>query len=307
MKCTIIGGGGFLGSHLCEHLIEQGHRVNVFESPKARYLEMIKSLGAEIFLGDFLNPTDLKSGITNCDVLFHLVSTTDPKKSNDDPAYDIQSNLVGSVNLLSEIVKKSIGKIIFASSGGTVYGIPQETPIKENHETNPISSYGITKLAIEKYLALFERLYSQDYTVLRIANAYGERQPVHGSQGVIGAFLEKAIEKQQVEIWGEGNQIRDFVYAKDITTAMEKAMTYTGEQRVLNIGSGEGHSINDILRTIETVIHASLAVKYLPARQFDVPVNVLDSSAAMKNLNWQPVTRLPEGIERSYRWMLIHS
>lgn len=306
MNCTILGGGGFLGSHLCEHLISHGHKVKVIESPRARYLDQIKALGAEIFIGDIFNPADMHSGITNCDVLFHLVSTTDPKRSNDDPIFDIETNLVGSVNLLSEIVKKHVGKIIFASSGGTVYGIPKEIPIKEDHETNPISSYGIVKLTVEKYLALFERLYGQDYTILRVANAYGERQPVHGSQGVIGAFLEKAIEGRQVEIWGKGDQIRDFVYAKDITDAMEKAMTYTREQKIFNIGSGEGHSINDILRSIEGIIGTPLKVVYLPGRQFDVPVNILDNTAAMTSLDWHPRTTLSEGIERSYRWMLAN-
>lgn len=306
MKCTIFGGGGFLGSHLCEHLIECGHSVRVFESPNARYLGMIKDLGAEIILGDFLNPADLDAGITDSDVFFHLVSTTDPKKSNDDPAYDVETNVVGTINLLLKIVKGRVGKVIFASSGGTVYGLPQEIPIREDHETNPISSYGITKLTVEKYLALFNRLYGLDYCVLRVANAYGERQPMQGSQGVIGAFLYKAIHKQEVEIWGEGNQIRDFIYAKDIAAAFEKVMTYSGEQKVMNIGSGDGYSINDILHTIEQTIKAPLNVKYLPGRQFDVPINILDSTLAMKNLDWQPRISLPEGIARSYQWMLLH-
>ncbi len=305
MKCTIIGGGGFIGSHLCEELIFHGHKVEVFDRKEAKYLDHVTSLGAQVFIGDFLNSNDLRKGISTCDVIYHLASTTVPKTSNDNFVFDVESNVIGTLNLLSEVTKKGIKKIVFPSSGGTVYGIPKEIPINEGHDTNPICSYGISKLCIEKYLKLFYSTYGLDYCVLRIANSYGERQPVTGSQGVISIFLREAITHKEIEVWGDGTQIRDYIYVKDIASAMVKAAAYDGEEKVLNIGTGKGHSLLDIVLFIKELINAPFEIKYLSKREFDVPINILDISLAEENLNWEPLISLREGIERIYKWMLI--
>jgi UDP-glucose 4-epimerase len=303
MKIFVLGGGGFLGSHICEALLNNQHEVTVFDQPQARFLQLCRLKGAKIVTGNFLNTDDLGSALADCDVLYHLVSTTVPQSSNDNPQKDIESNLIGTVQLLELARKSGVKKVIFSSSGGTVYGIPQEIPIRENHPTKPISSYGIVKLAIEKYLHLYWLLYGLDYCVLRISNVYGERQPMNETQGIMGTFLGKAISGEPIQIWGDGSIIRDYVYVEDVARAFQMAATLTDECTVINIGSGEGQSVNNIVSQIENITGHLLQVKHLPSRPFDVPSNVLDISLAKTILKWQPEINLLEGLSRTYDWM----
>ena len=303
MKVVIMGGGGFLGSHLVETLLANGQDVRVFDRPGARYLEYSSQRGANILTGNFLDPNDVGKALSDCDVVYHLVSATVPQTSNENPRYDVEANLIGTLQLLEQMRSAHVKKIIFPSSGGTVYGIPQEIPIKESHPTDPISSYGITKLAIEKYLHLYWTLYGLDYCILRIANAYGARQPITQTQGAIAAFLGKAASKEEILIWGDGSVLRDYVYAGDIARAFLQATDYQGELKVFNIGSGHGNSLNDIIGAIENILQVPLQVKYLPGRPFDVPINVLDITRAKLHLNWEPKVRLEEGILSAFDWM----
>jgi len=302
MKCLVLGGGGFIGSHLVESLIEAGHQVTVFDRPSARYLYKYKNQGAITVMGDFLDIHNIQEALIGCDIVYHLVSATVPQTSNDNPGYDIDANVIGTVRFLDEARKANVKKIVYASSGGTVYGIPQEIPIKENHPTDPTSSYGICKLAIEKYLHLYWVLYGIDYCILRVSNAYGPRQPITDTQGVIPSFLNKVFQGAELEIWGDGSIIRDYIYIDDIVSAMVKSSTYHGEHKIFNIGAGEGHSINDIINSLEQVFRQPLNLKYLPPRKFDVPLNILDISRAKKHLEWRPVVGLQDGIFRTYEW-----
>lgn len=303
MKALIIGGGGFLGSHLAEALLANGQEVRIFDQPSARYLDYSSQQGAKIVTGNFLDPNAVGDAISDCDLIYHLVSATVPQTSNENPRYDVEVNLIGTLQLLEQMRKSNVKKIIFSSSGGTVYGIPQEIPIKESHPTEPISSYGITKLAIEKYLHLYWTLYRMDYCILRISNAYGARQPITTTQGAIAAFLGKVAGKEEIIIWGDGTVLRDYVYASDIANAFYQASLYQGESRVFNIGSGHGHSLNDIIAAIENITGLPLQVKYLPGRPFDVPVNVLDITRAKSHLGWEPKVRLEEGVLSAWEWM----
>jgi UDP-glucose 4-epimerase len=241
--------------------------------------------------------------LTDCEVVYHLVSATVPQTSNENPTLDVESNVLGTLRLLAAAREAQVKKIVFASSGGTVYGIPKEIPIKESHPTNPTSSYGITKLTIEKYLYLYSILYGLNYCILRIANAYGERQPVTGTQGVIGAFLDKALHNSEIKVWGDGSIMRDYTYIGDIVSAFVKAGTYEGDPRVFNIGAGQGHSVNDIINIIEQVIQRPLETNYMSGRVFDIPVNILDISRAKMYLHWQPTVGLLEGISRTFEWL----
>jgi UDP-glucose 4-epimerase len=303
MKVLILGGGGFLGSHLAEILLAHDQDVCIFDMPSARYLEYSRQHGANIVTGNFLDPKAVGDAISDCDVVYHLVSATVPQTSNENPRYDVEANLIGTLQLLEQMRNAHVKKIVFSSSGGTVYGIPQEIPIKESHPTNPISSYGIVKLAIEKYLHLYWTLYGMDYCVLRISNAYGARQPITPTQGAIAAFLGKAAAKEEIVIWGDGTILRDYIYASDIAHAFLQASRYQGELKVFNIGSGHGHSLKDIIGAIENITQVPLEVKYLPGRRFDVPVNVLDISRAKAHLGWEPKVRLEEGILFAFEWM----
>jgi UDP-glucose 4-epimerase len=302
MNCLVLGGNGFIGSHLVDQLLAEGHKVRVFDKNEEYYRKPLASVDYQY--GDFGNRGLLMEALANIDVVFHLISTTLPKTSNDDPAFDVQSNVIETLFLLEQCITQKVKKIIFISSGGTVYGNPSVLPIPENSPTEPECSYGITKLTIEKYLYLYRFLHGLDYCVLRLANAYGERQRPTATQGVIPVFLERALRNDEIVVWGDGSVIRDYVYVTDIASALLKALTYSGDTKVFNIGSGEQYSLNEVIQLIEHVTGQPLKVKYTEGRSFDVPINVLDVSRAKSFLNWTPTVSLSEGIARMYAWML---
>lgn len=302
MNCLVLGGNGFIGSHLVDQLLAEGHTVRVFDKYAEYYRKPLPAVDYQY--GDFGNRGLLMEALTGIDVVFHLISTTLPKTSNDDPAFDVQSNVVETVFLLEQCMARQVKKIIFISSGGTVYGKPSTLPIPENSPTDPECSYGITKLAIEKYLYLFWYLHGLDYTILRLANAYGERQRPTATQGAIPVFLERAMRNDEIVVWGNGSVVRDYIHVKDIAHALLKALTYSGENKIFNIGSGQGHSLNEVIDVIEKVTGQALRVKYADARSFDVPINVLDISSARDYLQWEPTVSLFEGITRMHTWIL---
>lgn len=304
MKCLVLGGGGFMGSHLSKALLEQGHAVRIFERPNLRPVQVLPDgKDLEWVEGDFLNEEDMIRAVAGCPIIFHLISTTLPKSSNDNPVYDVESNLVGTLYMLEAARKAGVRKVLFASSGGTVYGIPKEVPIKESHPTDPVCSYGIGKLAIEKYLHLYHALHGLDYCVLRIGNPYGEGQRATAAQGAVAVFLNKALHGEVIEIWGDGTVCRDFIYVGDVARAFLKAMSYSGEHGLFNIGAGEGRSLNDLIGAIESLVGRPVARKYLPGRSFDVPTNILDISRAKTFLGWRPETLFRDGLFKTFKWL----
>ncbi|HEY2336833.1 MAG TPA: NAD-dependent epimerase/dehydratase family protein [Burkholderiales bacterium] len=303
-SCLVLGGGGFIGSHLAEALLSAGHRVRLFERPHLMALTAPATAAkAEIVTGDFLNYGDLARALSGIEVVFHLISTTLPKPSNDNPVYDVETNLVGSLRLLELCRAHRVRKVVFSSSGGTVYGVPATVPIAEAHPTEPLCSYGIQKLAIEKYLQLEHALHGLDYCILRPSNPYGERQRTDVAQGAIAVFLERALRGEPIEIWGDGSVVRDYVYVGDVAEAFVRAVSYEGAQRVFNVGSGTGTSLKELIEKIGALLGRKPAVDYRPARRVDVPINVLDSSAAARHLGWRARTPLAQGLQRTCDWM----
>ena len=250
-----------------------------------------------------MNAHDAGSAIDGVDVVVHLVSTTVPATSSDDPIFDIGSNLVASVQLLNLMVAQKVRKIVFISSGGTVYGKPDYLPIDERHPTEPRVPYGITKLAIEKYVRMFEYLHGIEATILRVANPFGPGQRPGTGQGVISTFLDRAIRDQPCEIWGDGTVVRDYLYVGDVADAFARAVDLGGEPSVFNICSGSGVSLNDLLSLMERVLGHDVARTYSPGRLFDVPVSVLDGSLAQQKLGWEPRVQLEDGIRRTAQWL----
>ncbi|MDA3938109.1 MAG: NAD-dependent epimerase/dehydratase family protein [Spirochaetia bacterium] len=304
MKILLIGGGGFIGSAVADRLLEDGHELRIFERPRVvPYRSFEKSERIQWITGDFQSSHDATSAIEGMDSVIHLASSTLPKNSNEDPIFDVHSNLVSILNLLNAMVGAGTKRIIFASSGGTVYGIPQYLPINEEHPTNPIVSYGIVKLVIEKYLILYERMYGIKAIALRIANPYGERQRLETAQGAVGVFLHRVLKNQPVEIWGDGTITRDYIYIRDVADAFAKALEYKGSLNVLNISSGVGVSLNDLLFLMEKELGHEIVRNYLTGRPFDVPVSVLSNSLASRELSWAPKIPLLEGIGLTAAWI----
>jgi len=297
MKCAVFGGGGFIGSTICDRLLQRGHSIRIFERPKVHpYREFRVDERVEWMEGDMLSEGDLKRCLANVDAVFHLVSTTLPKNSNEDPIYDVESNLIGSLRLFEAMVTQKVGKIIFISSGGTVYGPPKYLPVDESHPTNPTVSYGITKLSIEKYLQLYRDLHGIRPVILRVSNPYGSKQRVESAQGAVTAFIHKALRSEPIEIWGDGSVTRDYLHVSDVAEAFVKALDYEGDEMVFNISSGKGTSLNDLVTIIELSIGRKLEKLYLPGRIFDIPVNILGNDLAVGELGWRAQLNLEEGI-----------
>lgn len=304
MKITVFGGGGFIGSTIVDRLLLDGHKIKVFERPRvAPYRTFLASENVEWVTGDLLSKSDVGSAVEAADVVVHLISTTLPKSSNHDPVYDVQTNLVASLQMLDAMVTHQVGRIVFISSGGTVYGRPCYTPIDEAHPTNPEVSYGITKLAIEKYLLMYGNLKNIKPVILRVANPYGERQRVENAQGAVGVFISKVLKNETIDIWGDGSVQRDFLHVSDVADAFAKAVTYSGPETVFNISSGTGTSLNELVQLIGDVQGSVPDVNYSPGRHFDVPVSILSNELAQKELEWAPKIPIKDGISRTFKWM----
>jgi len=300
---VVLGGLGFIGSHLSRALLSLGYRVRIFDKLYASHelMEDIESR-VEIIEGDFEKSKDVIDVLIDAPICFHLIHTTVPGSSMQDPAYDVQSNILSSARWLSQLHSTSLKKLIYISSGGTVYGLPQTNPINEDHPTNPICSYGITKLCIEKYIALYANLYGIEYRIARPSNAYGEGQRLHISQGVIGVFADKVLHGKSIEVWGDGNIKRDYLYVADLVSALVALLDYNGPSRIFNISSGQGHSLLEIIEMMEEIIGNKIKMKFLPKRGFDTPVNVLSSKRLKDETGWVPKVGLHEGISRYIQW-----
>lgn len=303
-NCVIFGGAGFIGSHIADNLLKHKFNVTIFDKLYASKKNVEHIIDKISFIeGDFINKIDVGDCLKKQDYAVHLVSSTLPADSNLNPVYDVESNLISTLNFLEECIKNKVKKVIFISSGGTVYGVPASIPIKENHATQPTCSYGIIKLTIEKYLALFNQLNGLKYSVLRFSNPFGERQNPHLAQGLITNLLFKIKQKEDIEIWGDGSVVRDYFYIKDAVKSVYKALNYSGKISIFNISSGKGLSINRILEKFRKVLNLKFNVNYLSPRKFDVPINILDNCAARKILNWKPETKFDDALKKTWRYI----
>jgi UDP-glucose 4-epimerase len=301
VSCLVLGGGGFIGTHLCQALQRQGAQVRGF----GRSRTDPKALAGIVWTsGEFSDRTALARAVEGCEVVFHLLGGSIPDSSNRDPLGDLLSSAVPGLQLLEICRASMVRKVLFVSSGGTVYGIPGAIPIPESAPTDPISAYGISKLAIEKYLALYHHLYGSDYSVLRVANSFGPYQSPHRRQGLIAALMHRIVSGQQVEIWGDGQVVRDFIFIDDVIDAILAAAAYDGPHHVFNVGGGIGRSVLEVVTDIADVLGRPDVVPiHKPGRATDVPVNVLDISLIRRELGWSPHTDWREGLRLTADWI----
>lgn len=257
----------------------------------------------EVVEGDVARPDDVLAALEGAATVYHLVHTTVPGSSMADPAYDVESNVVASVRWLSRLGATGVRRVVFVSSGGTVYGVPRAPLIAEDHPTDPISSYGVTKLAVEKYVALYAALAGVEHLILRPSNVYGEGQRLHIGQGVIGVLADRALRGEPLEVWGTGRELRDYLHVGDLVEAVRRLAGYRGPHRVFNVASGRGRSVLDILGALRAHLGRLPEVRHTPARGFDVPVNVLDPARLREATGWEARTGLDEGVGRVVEWL----
>jgi UDP-glucose 4-epimerase len=301
VKVLVTGGAGFIGSHVADRLIREGYKVTIIDNlstgsemninPKAKFFEV-----------------DIRSAVidkifekTKPDILCHHAAQIDVRKSTDDPILDAQVNIIGTLNLLGACVRHKVKKVIFASTGGAIYGEQDYFPADEKHPANPLSPYGVTKLTIEKYLLFFRETRGIEYVSLRYANVYGPRQNPLGEAGVVAIFSRKLLTGEQAIVNGDGKQTRDFVFVDDVVESNVLAINYT-KSDIFNIGTGVETDINMLFGMLRDETKSTQEEVHAPAKAGEQQRSVLDSSRAEKLLGWKPRLSMEQGLARTVEY-----
>ncbi|MFA4833848.1 MAG: NAD-dependent epimerase/dehydratase family protein [Patescibacteria group bacterium] len=300
-KCLVTGGAGFVGSNLVDELIKKGHKVAVIDNLSTGRKEYLNQKAKFYKFDVGSKKVEKIFKAEKPDFVFHLAAQIDVRKSVADPVFDNKVNALGSINIFSACAKSKVKKIIFISTGGAMYG-DTVRPAGEKTLPAPDSPYAVHKLAAEKYLEIFSKLYGLDYIILRPANIYGPRQYKGGEGAVIAVFTYNASSNKESIIYGDGRQTRDFVYVGDVVSACLKA-TGKGRRGVINISSGRETDLFALIKEIEKVTRKKMEFAYRKARPGEVRRSVLDNSLAKKVLGWEPKISLEEGIKKTIDWL----
>ena len=293
MKVLVLGGNGFIGSHISDELLANGHDVTVFHRSAEKFEGHSDKL--RFYLGDYSDAVKLGEAVDGMDVVVHAISTTVPSTSNLNPISDVQQNLISTIQLLDLMTKANVKRLIYLSSGGTVYGNPSQLPVLESHSLNPICSYGIVKVAIENYIRMYQELYGLQAITLRPSNPYGPRQAHAGVQGALSTFLSNTLNHKPIIIWGDGETKRGYIYVKDLAKICSLAVT-SNIEGTFNVCSGVSHSLNALLKLVETTTGIKPVVSYKPARAFDVKEILLDINKAKQAFSWAPAYSIEQGM-----------
>jgi UDP-glucose 4-epimerase len=302
-RCLVTGGAGFIGSHVAEALLARGAHVRVLDNlsgGRREYLELLASVGAEAIVGDVRQPDDLRRAVRDVEVVFHHAAIASPQRSIDDPAATLETNLTGTQNVLLAARDAGARRVVYASSAA-VYGDSPEFPKREDMAPQPLSPYGLHKLAGEGLCGLFTRLYGLETVALRYFNVFGPRQdPASDYAAVIPRFVQAAVAGLRPTVYGDGTQTRDFIYIADVVQAnLLAAEAPEAAGRVVNIGRGERTSLLELLATLGTLLGADLAPDWLPPRPGDIHDSVADITLARRVLGFEPRTGFSEGLART--------
>jgi UDP-glucose 4-epimerase len=303
MNIAIIGAAGFIGTNLAIELIKKGKNRITAVDEKISYFsnypqDMLDKM--EIIELKTNGETNFDECLKGQDIVYYLASTISPAASNIDISRELTDNIQIAVNLLESCIKNKVAKIVFVSSGGTVYGKEVLCPISETALTQPINTYGIQKLAIEKLIYLYHHLYGLEYLIVRLSNPFGPYQRPESSVGVVSTFICNALKGKEICIFGDGSVIRDYIYISDAVEAIISiADSNTAKHHIYNIGSGKGTSVNQIVNIIVNELGLQVNVKYVNPRKVDVPVNYLDISRYEKEFGNIQKTSLIVGMRRT--------
>ena len=298
MKILVTGGAGFVGSHIVDLLIEQGHQVAIIDNLSTGKEEHLNA-EAVFYRMDLLDdrmPQILLN--EKPEVVIHQAAQTQVPKSIQEPVFDANTNIIGTIRLLEACRDAGVRKVVFASTAA-VYGNPKYLPIDEQHPICPLSGYGIGKYTAEQYLYIYRQLYGLEYTVLRYANVYGLRQDAKGEGGVIAIFIDRIAQGKPIAIFGDGEQTRDYIYVKDIASANVAAID-RGDGEVLNIGTGVSTSINELVELLQQVSGNLIIKEYKTERSGDIKDSSFNNQKAKTILDWEPKTELLEGLRKTF-------
>ena len=298
MKVMVTGGAGFIGSHLVDRLIQDGHEAVVVDNLSTGKRKHVNR-AARLYKLDVQSPRlERVFRKERPSVWMHLAAQMDVRRSVEDPIFDAQSNILGTINVLEQAVRHGSRKVVFASSGGAIYGEQEVFPAPESHPTRPLSPYGISKLAGEFYLAYYQQYSGIQYVSLRYSNVYGPRQDPHGEAGVVAIFTQKMLSGEQPIVNGTGRQTRDFVFVEDVVDA-HLAVMGKDVQGCYNVGVGEETSINELFGMLADLTKSGSKQVHGPAKKGEQARSVVDSTKLRQELGWEPRTPLSEGLSRT--------
>jgi UDP-glucose 4-epimerase len=297
MASLVTGATGFIGQNLIRELVSRGESV----ISVSRHLNIDDSGKLVSWRRYPDNPNGWNELLQQVSTIYHFAWSSLPQTSNEDPLHDASDNIVGTLGLLEAAKKRDGIRIVFASSGGTIYGLLAATPVNEQHQTQPRCAYGVSKLAVEKYLYFYREIWGLDCVALRISNVYGPGQKAGRNFGAITTFANRAIKGDSITIFGDGAIMRDYIYINDLIEAIIAAGSHRGGPIVMNIGSGIGKSLNDIVDVLQQVSPKRIKINYAAGRNFDVPVSVLDISLAKTTLEWTPRTQFEIGVKLTFK------
>ncbi len=299
-KSLILGGTDFIGSNLARRLVAQGKTVKILTRPNSSVSNIEDIIDqVEVIYRDFMDEVALRHAIQDVDTVYHLTSTSFPGLLLESSCYDVLSNLVPTIRLVEICLAHGIKKLIYVSSGGTIYGDPQTIPITEEHPLIPRSAYGQGKVTIENYLTFYARSTSLDISVLRVSNSFGPGQSLWGEQGLVAVAMGCAAYGRALKLYGEGKAVRDYIYIDDVIDAMLLTATHPGSS-VVNISAAMGHSVMEIVQAVEEISGQTIAKEFIPDRPGDVQINILDNQKAFQLYGWTPKTAFKDGLAQTW-------
>lgn len=296
---VLLGGSGFMGRALASRLHASGDEVHVVA--RGTVIDAIEGLA--VHGGGMENVEHLRPVLARADAVVHMASATTPGLSRHAPVLEASGNIAPTLAILHELQQHPSARLVYLSSGGTVYGNPGRLSAKEATPTHPLSYYAAGKIALETFLRSFAHLAGNPVVILRPSNIYGPRQPMYQGFGVIRTMLQHLADGTTMEIWGDGSVVRDFIHVDDMVSAIEHVLRDSDASGTFNVGSGTGHSLNDIRALAESASGRALKVAYLPSRNIDVERIVLDSGALQTHFGWRPKVELPDGIRQTWNWL----